>query len=436
MRTTKLAGAAVVAATALVLSACGGSGDQGGDVPSADLSGQTLEVAGVWSGDEQAAFEEVLALFEERTGAEVTYTSATDDLPTVLQTRVDGKTPPNVAVLPQPGLITQFARAGALQPLSAETQDVLNENYVEMWSDLGSVDDTPYGVFFKTANKSTVWYNTALFDEAGVTPPATMADLLASAETLSDNGIAPFSVGGADGWVLTDWFENIYLQTAGPEMYDKLSRHEIPWTDPSVREALTVLGEVLKPEFLDGGSRGALQTEFPTSVSNVFGNEPKAAMVYEGDFVAGVITASTSAQLGDDARFFPFPRIDGADPSVVVGGDAAVAFTADAATEELMKFLASPEAAEVWAARGGFLSPNKGLDVGAYPDELTRELAQQLLDAGENLRFDMSDLAPSAFGATKGSGMWKDLQDFVADPGDIEGAMRNLENNAAKAFQE
>lgn len=425
---------ATVAATALAVTACGSTDAADEDSAGAGLSGQTLEVAAVWSGAEQEAFEEVLALFAERTGADVTYSSAGDDLPTVLQTRVDGKNPPNVAVLPQPGLIKQFAEAGSLTPLADEVETAVAENYVELWQELGKVDGTNYAVFFKATNKSTVWYNDELFSEAGVTPPANYDDLVTTARTLADSGISPFSVAGADGWTLTDWFENIFLQIAGPEKYDQLSRHEIPWTDPTVKETLTVMAELFDDDFVAGGAQGALQTDFPSSVTDVFGDDAKAAMVYEGDFVSGVIASSTSAVVGESAKFFPFPVIDDAEPSVVVGGDAAVAFTDDAATTELMKFLASPEAAEVWAQRGGYLSPNKNLATDVYPDAVSKEVAQQLLDAGEYVRFDLSDLAPSAFGATTGSGMWQDLQDFLAD-GDIRGAMNRLEASASKAYE-
>lgn len=434
----KLTASAAATAAAITLTACGTSdGEQESGTHTRvgpDLSGQQIEVAGVWSGEEQQAVEDVLALFAEQTGAEVTYTSAGDDLPTVLQTRVDGKTPPNVAFLPQPGLIEQFAAAGSLEPLSDDTVKEIDEHYVDFWKDLGTVDGKQYAVYFKVANKSIFWYNQPLFDEVGATPPESINDLIEVSGTLADNGIPPLSVAGADGWVLTDWFENLYLQTAGPEMYDKLSKHEIKWTDKSVEKALTVMRDVLSNDNLAGGTRGALQTDFPTSVSNVFATDPKAAMVYEGDFVGGVIASSTDAELGVDANAFPFPLVDGASPSVVTGGDGAVAFTDDEATQELMKFLASPEAAEVWASKGGFLSPNGSISPDTYSDDLSRQFAKQLLDAGDSVRFDMSDLAPAAFGATKGAGQWKDLQDFLADPDDIKGAMARLEKSAAAAF--
>ena len=43
--------------------------------------------------------------------------------------------------------------------------------------------------------------------------------------------MTPYSIGAADGWTLTDLFENIYLRTAGAEKYDQLTKHEILWTD-------------------------------------------------------------------------------------------------------------------------------------------------------------------------------------------------------------
>ncbi|WP_199434125.1 ABC transporter substrate-binding protein [Qaidamihabitans albus] len=431
MRMRKVSRLLVAVLAVTGVAACGSAG--GGD-DAADLGGQKLEVAGYWSGEEQKAFEEVLAQFEDETGASVNYTSAGDDLPTVLQTRIDGSTPPNVALLPQPGLVQQFARAGALQPLPEATRNTVEQDYPELWRELGTVDGEMYGVYFKAANKSTFWYNTGLFDEAGVSPPSTGEELAGVMKTLADNGIAPLSVGGADGWVLTDWFENIYLQTAGPEMYDKLSRHEIPWTHPSVREALEKMRELLAKDRLAGGTGGTLQTDFPTSVNNVFGDDPSAAMVYEGDFVGGVITSSTASVLGEDAQLFPFPVLEGGQRSAVVGGDAAVAFTGDAATKELMQFLASPRAAEIWAERGGFLSPNEQVNLESYPDELSRSIAQQLREAGGNVRFDMSDLVPTSFGATVGAGMWQDLQDFLGS-GDVRKATADLETHAAEAFE-
>jgi multiple sugar transport system substrate-binding protein/alpha-glucoside transport system substrate-binding protein len=400
-----------------------------------DLSGQTLEVAGVWSGAEQANMQKVLDAFSQKTGAKVTFTSTGDEIATVLGTRIQGGNVPDVALLPQPGLLAQFAKDGSIKPVSAEVEAAVDANYAADWKKLGSADGKLYGVWFKAANKSTVWYNTALFDSAGVQPPKTWDEFMSAAKTLSDSGVPAVSVGGADGWTLTDWFENVYLRSAGGDMYDKLTNHEIPWTDPSVTKALQALAQLWSQNnLMAGGSSGALQTDFPTSVSQVWADSPKAAMVYEGDFVAGVIGDSTKAKVGTDAKFFDFPSVDGSGPSVVGGGDVAVAMKDSPGAMALLAYLASPEAAEIWAKIGGFTSPNKNVDLASYPDDTTREVAKGLTSA-ETFRFDMSDLAPSAFGGTKGAGEWKALQDFLRNPSNIEGTQKQLEADAAAAYK-
>jgi alpha-glucoside transport system substrate-binding protein len=437
----RLGAVAVAGAVTLVLSlgsaGCGGGASGAGG--SGELRGQTIEVSGPWSGDEQKAFEKVLAVFEKQTGATVDYTAAGDEEPTVLQSKIQGGAPPNVAILAQPGAIAQFAREGALKPVTPDVEQQIDTHMAKAWKDFGTVDGKLYGVYFKAANKSIIWYNDGLLTQAGYQPPATWDQFVAILNSLSDLGVAPIAVAGADGWTLTDWFENVYLQSAGGDMYDRLARHEIPWTDPSVKRALQLLQQVFQPKLVANGNAGALQTDFPTSVTMVFSAAPKAAMVYEADFVGQVIASNTKAKVGDDARFFPFPSIgkrgDRPGASVVTGGDAAVALKDDKATMALMKFLASPEAGVEWARSGGFLSPNKDMPLDSYTDDLTRNIAKQMLGASE-IRFDMSDQTPAEFGATKGAGEWKDLEDFLGNPADIDGTARRLESDAAKAYHE
>lgn len=243
------------------------------------------------------------------------------------------------------------------------------------------------------------------------------------------------SIGGADGWTLTDWFENVYLSQAGPEKYDQLAQHKIKWTDPSVKDALTTLAELWgQDDLIAGGRSGALATEFPKSVTQTFSGDTPAAMVFEGDFVAANINADTKAKLGTDAKVFPFPAVGDQAP-VVSGGDVAVALKDGAGAQALLTFLGSTDAAEIWAAQGGFLSPSKTMDQASYKDDVTRDIAKALIAAGDDFRFDMSDQAPAAFGGTQGVGEWKDLQDFLKNPKDVAGTQQKLEADAAKAYK-
>jgi alpha-glucoside transport system substrate-binding protein len=425
---------------AVLAAGCGGDDDEeagdGGTTAAAtggeeQVSG-TVSVMAVWTGPEQASFRAVLDGFEEANpDATVNYTSAGDQLPTQLSTAVEGGNPPDIAVLPQPGLMRDFAEQDALQPLDFAEEDV-RTNLGESAVELGSVDGTLYGFLFKAANKSTVWYNTAAFEEAEIEPPATWDEFLEAAKTLNQSGLPAYSIGGADGWTLTDLFENIYLRSAGPELYDQLSTHEIPWTHESVKEALTEMAKILgDTENIVGGKSGALQTDFPTSVTNVLAQEPKAAQVIEGDFVPGAVEHGLEPET--DFNVYAFPTIGDSEKYVVGGGDTAVMFSDSPAAQALIRYLASPEAAQIWAERGGFASLAKDLDTSVYPDAITQTTAGALSEA-EVFRFDLSDLQPAAFGGTVGQGLFKLFQDFLQNPDDVDGIAQQMEDAAAKAF--
>jgi alpha-glucoside transport system substrate-binding protein len=417
---------------------CGGGDDEGGggtggatDTAGAaeDVSGN-ISVLALWTAGEQKSFQAVLDGFNEQyPNVKVSYKSAEDVRP-VLATAIEGGNPPDIAALPNPGLMRDFVSGGNLKEIEF-ARPTVEDNFAESWVDLASVDNKLYGVFFKGANKSTVWYNVQAYEDAGIEPAEDWDAFLQNAETLKQSGVPAWSIGGADGWVLTDWFEQVYIRLAGPEKYDQLTDHEIPWTDQSVIDTLTELQKVFgDTENIAGGTNGALQANFPESVTNVFSDPPKAATVYEGDFVAGVITDETTAKPQTDFNVFDFPSVNGSEPAVVGGGDMIVMFKDSPAAQALVEYLATPEAAEIWAKLGGFSSPNKNVDPSVYPDEILRTTASALAEA-ETFRFDLSDLTPSAFG---GDQMFTILQDFLKNPDDVDGIAQQMEDAAAKAF--
>jgi alpha-glucoside transport system substrate-binding protein len=392
-----------------------------------------LSIIGIWTGPEQKRFQAVLNGFKKLyPSVSVKYTSGGNTKPTILSTAIQGGNPPDLASIGQPGLLRDFANRGALKPISF-ARSTAARNYSADWLKLGTVKGKLYGLFFKGANKSTVWYSTAAFRAAGVKAPGTWPALLAAANTLRGSGTPAFSIGGAEGWTLTDLFENIYLRQAGPANYDRLTAHTIPWTHPSVKAALRTMAQVFASNNMYGGTSGALQTDFPTSVNNVWSKPPKAAMVLEGDFVPGV--ATTKAKAITDYNVFRFPSIGGSAPAVVGGGDIVVMFKDSAASRALVTYLAGRAAATIAAKYApGYSSPNKNVPASAYSDLLNRATAIQLSHA-RTFRFDLSDLAPSAFGGTVGQGLFKLFQDFLENPSNVNGIAAQMESAADKAYK-
>ncbi|MFZ1878826.1 MAG: extracellular solute-binding protein [Gaiellaceae bacterium] len=388
---------------------------------------------GVWSGAEAAAFGDVIKAFNKTNPkVKVNYKSLGDNLPTILATSVAGGRPPDMADIAQPGLIQQFANKGSLKPISY-ARGAMAANFAPSWLKLGTFNGKLYGLVFKASNKSTVWYNVHAFKNAGVSAPATFTQLIKNAGTIRSSGVPPFSIGGSDGWTLTDLFENIYLRQAGVAKYNALSAHKIKWTDASVGAALKTMAQIVgNSANMAGGTSGAVQTQFPDSVNNVFQNPPKAAIVIEGDFVPGVATVKAKAKI--DYGEFPFPSIKGSGPAVEIGGDTIVAFKDNPAIEAFMKFLASPQAAAAWAKHGGFATGNRNMSASVYPDAITRATAGAVAKA-TNVVFDMSDEQPGSFGATVGQGEWGLFQNFLRNPKDISGIQKKLEASAAAAYK-
>jgi ABC-type glycerol-3-phosphate transport system substrate-binding protein len=392
---------------------------------------------GIWTGAEAASFAKVIAAFNQQyPNVKIKYKPVGNNVPTVVGTAVAGGHPPDMADIAQPGLVKQLATQGHLKPIDYAKSDIAS-NFAPVWQQLGTVNGKLYAIVFKAANKSLLWYNVPAYKAAGVSAPKTWTQLLSDAKTLKQSGTPAYSIGGADGWTLTDLFENLYLRTYGQAKYQALSAHTIKWTDPSVITTLKEMAQVIGDSGnLAGGQAGAIQNGFNDSVTNAFSDPPKAATVFEGDFVGGVITSSTKAKPNTGFNTAPFPAVkSGANANAVeIGGDLFVTFRDTPAIEAFVKFLATPQAAEAWAKVGGFGTGNKNVPASVYPDPITKATEAPIGQATAVV-FDMSDLQPSSFGATTGQGEWGIFQDFLKNPSDVNGIAQKLESAAAAAYK-
>ncbi len=411
-----------------------------GEAPPVDEEVKPVTILASWGGDEEAGFREVLDAFTAKTGIPYKY-EGSRNVTVLLKSRVAGGNPPDVAMLPRPGEMAEFARQGAILPLDGVRgdeilpPDILTDNYSQAWVDLGTVDGLFYGLTVKANSKSTFWYKPASFEALGVEPPETWDELLAIADAYLANGQTPYAMAGGSPWTFTDYFENIYVRIAGPEQYLKLFvTHEVEWTDPTVVEAMERFRELVDPETkMFGGSEGALSTGFPDGFYVILRDDPGAEMFYEGGFMSSFGEQQfPDLVCGEDYAFFEFPEIDPAwGKPVVGGGDLAVVFVDRPEVREFIRFLASPEANTIWASAeaGSVVSPNSNVSLDVYPPCKALEAAQ--LTQAAAFVFDGSDLAPSAVG---GDAMFVALSDFIDNPADIAGVLEFLEEVADRSY--
>ena len=312
----------------------------------------TVRGAVQWSGWELAAFQQVLAQFTNVSNYDVQVLSIGSNIDALLGAQVARASVPDVAMLSQPGQVQGHRHR--LEPIDPTWA----ASFPRAWRDLVTIDGAELGIWFKTAHKSMVWYRPEMFERVGIRPPTDYQDWLTAHRALLDAGLAPLAVGAADGWVLSDWFSNVLLGL-DPPTYRRLGRNGPDavdgWRSDPVAEALTLLGQMwVRPGTFPGGVRRALLTQFDESVVDVF-TRGQAATVAEGDFVYPVIARYAGS--GVSTSWFPFPPPQGHRRPVLVGGDVAVLLRpARPGGRELVSYLASAEAANIWVRQGGFVS--------------------------------------------------------------------------------
>ncbi|TCL58802.1 alpha-glucoside transport system substrate-binding protein [Hydrogenispora ethanolica] len=386
-----------------------------------------ISVTGTWGGSELATFMKIC----EAAGVKVNF-NTTRDLNAVLATAVKAKTLPDIAILPNPGKLQELAKQGVLKPLTYVSKADL-KNYARTWISLGSYAGKLYGIYFKVANKSVIWYNPKEFKKNGWAVPKTWDELVALNKKIVAAGKTPWSIGADIGWPLSDWIENIMIRTAGPEVYEKWINHEIPWTDPAVKKAFQTWGQIVgDPKNLAGGIDGTLATTFQNGAVAVFQDNPKAYLYYEGDFMSGIVTSQLpSVKVGEDMDFFAFPAINPKYGAPVVGGaDVLVAFSNKPEVKKLMKYLTTVQANEI-AVQGGFLSQNKGVSLDAYPNVVSRNSAR-ILTKASIYAFDASDLMPPAVGNQ--GGFWDACKRYIQDPSKLDAILADMEALAKKNY--
>ncbi|MGL4320164.1 MAG: ABC transporter substrate-binding protein [Paracoccaceae bacterium] len=385
-----------------------------------NLDGQSISIFGPWRGEDQVLVESMLAYFSAASGVAVNYSSS-EGYEQQIVIDAQAGSPPDVAVLPQPGLIADLAGKGLILPLGDETAGWLADNYGAgpSWAALGTyagADGTPalYAFPYKADVKSLVWYSPDNFADAGYAVPATMEELLALTDQIVADGGTPWCIGlgsgGATGWPATDWIEDIMLRTQSPETYDKWVTNELPFNSPEVVAAIDIFGGFAKTDAnVAGGAAAVASTDFRDSPKGLFTSPPQCYMHHQASFIPSFFPEGT--ELGTDADFFYFPAFAEKDLGSPVLGAGTLAFVMKESegARAFIEFLKTPIAHEVWMAQTGFVTPHKAVNVELYGSAALKKQGEILANA-TTFRFDASDLMPGAVGAGT---FWTGMVDFV-----------------------
>jgi alpha-glucoside transport system substrate-binding protein len=382
--------------------------------------GGSVRVLGAWEGAEEQAFLAVVRPFEQQTGITVRYTGSRD-LTALLWEGVAKRNTPDVAGLPGPGQMAEFARHGALKDLTGVIDIArYKAETVPTFVELGTVDGRLVGAFIKASLKGLVWYNPRMYTLGA---PSSWDDMLTKVNTAKRGETAGWCLGlesgATSGWPGTDWIEDIVLRQFGPDVYDDWVAGRLPWSSPEIRSAFTLYGSIV--DDAAGGGTDAVATSFMDGGNGLFSNPPECLLHHQATFMTEFFKSRAGARDGE-YDFFPLPSINPAFAnSVTGGGDLFGMFNDTPQARALMAYLVTPEAQSIWVRRGGALSVNTR--VVDYPDELSRRAAAVLTGA-DRFRFDASDLMPEQMN----SAFLQGVLDFTRNRGDLDNILVRLDD--------
>lgn len=299
MRITKVLPALAVAA-ALSLSGCGGGNSAEGAAGSGVSLPEDKEMSasisyGIWDSVQRPAMEQLIEDFnKEYPNIKVNITlTPFDQYFTKLQTQAAGGELPDVFWMNGPN-VQLYASEGMLEPLTSliDSDAIDPANYPSAMNDLYTFEDSMYAVP-KDFDTIGLWYNTRLFEEAGVEIPTedwTWEDFHQAAKTISEKlgsqGVYGFAGGSANQALMY----NAIFQAGGEVISSdgKTSGYD----SPEAQSAFQLFADMIKD-----GSSPSIQVTTENKVFDLFSSE-KAAMVWDGNW-----RVNTYAQSPNMANF-------------------------------------------------------------------------------------------------------------------------------------
>lgn len=414
-----------MAVAGMSLAACGGGGSSGSD----------SKTVTIWASMDQPVIDGLTkALDTKAKAAGITVKwQRVENINQLIMTKIQANDTPDIAFIPQPGVVGDMVTRGAAKPLD-DVVDLtsLQSSMIPGSLEAGTFDGKLYGLLASMNVKSLVYYDKPAWDAAGYKAPTSIDELNALTDQIKSDGGTPWCMGiesdTATGWPATDWFEDLIMRYGGADGYNSWVTHDTPFDSDLVKQAAA---EFEKLMFTDGnvlGGRDAIaSTNFGTAGNPMFDPAgPKCWMYKQGSFITGFFPKNITADLDKNVGVFGFPPATaGGDNPVLGGGDMATLLGDSDSAKQVMKMLSETDIGNEAAPTSSFISPHKDFDVSLYPNEVTRTVAKVGYDASTFL-FDGSDQMPGEVGAGT---FWKDMTAWISGQEDLDTALKNIDDS-------
>jgi len=363
---------------------------------------------------EASVMTRVFAHLTACTGIKIAY-EGTDQFETLLPVRVKGGNAPDIAIIPQPGLVATMVATGKAVPVTAAVMKNIDTYYNPAWKTFTTVKGKVYGAPFGASSKSLVWYSPAQFTKLGVKIPTTWTEMEAIASKFKAAGATPWCAGiesgAATGWPSTDWIEQMALRELGPDKYNQWWQGKLKFSSPEMLGVMNKVAAWLGTEAQVGNLQSVATRKFQDA--GVPGlKDGKCGMLQQASFYASMFPAGTTFGPKGDANAFYLPPTNTKFGKPIMGaGEFPVAFSKKPEVGAVQAYLSSPAYGNERALLGGWTSANNGIALANYKDPVLKVVAESLQSKKGSIVFDASDLMPTAVNGA----FWKEMTKFYAE---------------------
>jgi raffinose/stachyose/melibiose transport system substrate-binding protein len=264
------------------------------------------------------------------------------------------------------GVLRTFADNGLVRNIAPELEGEWRDSIAAQSAlDLYGQNGEYYGVPW-TWGAVGMFYNRALFEQAGLdpdAPPATWTEFIAAVEALQAAGITPISLGEGDKWPGQFWFIYLAIRLGGEEAFQAAYDRSGSFADQPFVDAFTYLEQLTAMNPFPEGFLAMTYTDQET----VFGNG-EAAMELMGQWSPDVQRSNSESGegIGEDLGWFPFPVVEGGagNPNDVLGGGDGFAVGVNAEDEvvDFLRYLTTEEQQRQMFEQGLVLPVVAGVD--------------------------------------------------------------------------
>jgi multiple sugar transport system substrate-binding protein len=270
-----------------------------------------------------------------------------------------------------------------------------------------------------------VFYRKSLWQERGYEPPATLDEFTTLAKKMQSDGLVPIGFADSDGWPAMGTFDYLNMRINGYDFHVQLMAGEKAWNSPQVKTVFDTW-------------KGLLPYHQPDALGRTWQEAAQSLLNKEsGMYTLGLFLGQQFPEGADrdDLDFFPFPEIDSA-----IGADAVEApidgFMMakrprnESGAKDLLRYLGTAKAENAYLKT----DPN---NVGAHNDADTagynalQKKSEELVSNAKSIsQFLDRDTRPD-FASTV---MIPSLQEFIKNPNDIDGLLKNIEGQKSSIF--